>query len=119
MTAAEATRADPAAEDHQHGIGMPTEEAFERLQRWRVRVVRLWLATMITALAILLLLAAFQPPAAVQYIAALALFGLAGLALRSTREGLCPYCQARIRFEPRIGLPPACHKCAMPFFATR
>jgi hypothetical protein len=86
-----------------------------RLQRWRKKVVRLWLATMAVALGIWVAAAAFAPPMALELMMAVVLVSLVALALRETRHGTCPRCGQPIRFEPRIELPRSCSGCNASF----
>jgi hypothetical protein len=87
------------------------------VQRWRRSVVRLWIATMLVAIAVWALLAATRVPWLVELGLAAALALLTGSALWKMRRGACPRCGGRIRFQPRIELPRACPHCAAPFFA--
>ena len=87
------------------------------LQRWRRRVVRLWIATMLAAIGVWALVAAVSVPLAVELGAAAVLAMLAGGALWQMRRGACPSCGRRIRFRPRIELPLACPHCSASFVA--
>ncbi|MCC6532918.1 MAG: hypothetical protein IT531_10240 [Burkholderiales bacterium] len=87
------------------------------IQRWRRSVVRLWIVTMLAALGVLALLAGVALPAAVEALLGTALAAITGLALCNMRRGACPSCGERIRFQPRIELPPACTNCGASFFA--
>jgi len=90
-------------------------EEFERLQGWRRRVMRYWIATMAAALAVWLAGSAFSIPDGLAAISASGLAVLALLAARATYRGACPRCAGRIRFEPRVELPRACPHCGVVF----
>ena len=92
------------------------EDEVARLQHWRKKVVRLWLATMAAALGIWVAAAAFSPPMALELMMAVVLVALVALALRETRRGTCPRCGQPIRFKPRIELPRSCSGCNASFF---
>lgn len=89
------------------------------VQQWRRRVVRGWIATMITALAIGAGAAIWPMTLSLEVAAAVALCALAAYAAWQTRQGRCPRCSAPIRFEPRIELPAACGHCGIAFSAGK
>jgi ABC-type transport system involved in cytochrome bd biosynthesis fused ATPase/permease subunit len=93
------------------------QSASASLQRWRRSVMRLWIATMIAAILVWALVAAARLPAYVETAIAAVLVALAVLSAWNMRRGRCPRCGARIRFAPRIELPPACPQCAAPFIS--
>ena len=96
-----------------------SEAGIAAVQRWRRSVVRLWISTMLAAIAIWVLLSAATVPRIVEAGSAVLLLLLTGLATWNMRRGKCPRCRARIRFRPRIELPRACPHCATPFFAVQ
>ena len=106
---------DGAIPDAHPGIARSRASDLEPLQRWRRTVVRLWLATMVLAVAVGVMLTAFRLPMFVEAAAALSLLTLAGFAAWNMLRGVCPFCLTAIRFRPRIELPPACPGCAAPF----
>jgi len=89
------------------------------LQRWRKRVVRLWVATMAAAIGIWVVAAAFSTSIELELALAVVLTGLVALAVREMHRGVCPRCGRRIRFEPRIELPRSCPGCGVSFIPAR
>jgi hypothetical protein len=96
-----------------------SDDDLDCLQRWRKRVVRLWVATMAAAIAIWAVAAAFSTSIELELALAAALIGLVALAAREMHRGACPRCGRHIRFEPRIELPRSCPGCGAAFVPTR
>jgi hypothetical protein len=89
------------------------------VQQWRRRVVRSWLAVMVAALALVVATAIWPLPGWGEVLAGTALAVLTWNGFRSARAGRCPRCSTRIRFQPRIELPPACTACGVAFSAQK
>jgi len=88
------------------------------LQRWRRRVVRLWIATMLAAIGVWAMVAAIALPWAVELSAAAVLGILVGVSVWQMRRGRCPSCGRKIQFQPRIELPLACPHCSTSFVVS-
>lgn len=95
-----------------------TDAQLARIQAWRRRVVRLWLLTMGAALLVWAASAAFNLAAPVQVALATVLAALIFASVATTRRGRCPNCGERIRFAPRIELPPCCSRCRADFYGS-
>jgi hypothetical protein len=90
-------------------------QEMEILLRWRKRVVVQWVGVMLTALGVWAIAGTHALAVAFEFAAALLLAFITLLAVRTMRRGACPRCGGRIRFEPRIELPPACSHCQVAF----
>lgn len=117
MSDAEARRTSEVPESAPHDLSAQAAE-IDAVQRWRRRVVRLWVATMLTAIMVWALVAAAAVPRVVELCAAALLATLAGASVWHMHRGMCPRCGRRIRFQPRIELPLRCPHCSAPFFAS-
>jgi hypothetical protein len=95
-----------------------TEAELQQIHAWRTLVVRLWLVTMGAALAAWAATAAFVLPLNAHMVLGAALVGLVFSAIATMRRGKCPRCDVRIRFAPRIELPPCCARCGASFLAA-
>jgi len=98
---------------------MRDQAGIAAVQAWRRSVVRLWIVTMIAALAFWALLSALPVPPIAEMASTAVLLLLVGFSIWNVRRGKCPRCKARIRFRPRIELPRACPNCDAPFVAAR
>jgi Flp pilus assembly protein TadB len=88
-----------------------SECQIRRVQAWRRGVVGLWIATMVAALAVWVIVSALSARFVVELTLVALPVGFAALATWNMRRGRCPHCGQRIQFEPRIELPRACPHC--------
>jgi hypothetical protein len=70
---------------------------------------------MAAAFALWTAVTAFALPQSIQLAFASLLVALVLITLRTMRRGQCPRCGKRIRFAPRIEIPPACVHCNIDF----
>ena len=92
-----------------------TQSELQQVHRWRRRVVHLWLVAMGASLLVWAASAAFVLALWVQIALGALLVASVVAAALTMRRGRCPACGQRIRFAPRIELPPACSRCEASF----
>ena len=78
----------------------------------------MWVGTMVVSILVWAASAGFHLSLPIQMALGAVLLGLITIAGVTMRRGRCPGCGQRIRFAPRIELPPACSRCGASFYSA-